>query len=536
MKTFSRLSRLIFLGIALILVGNTFDVSAQVSELAVIGKSGEDQEYDPEVVVTSEFQATDNGLAAEGVTLDITTEGLIQSSVTISGNGITDANGVVVVTGKMSEQVRRKASRTAVITAEWSEENKKVSQEFKVTSESGISPATIVVKKPTPISGKNELSVGDSFTQMISIENDAKHRWSTLPLSAWQMDIVFNPLILETQEVTVAGNFLESDGAKSYIYPQTPTAELLAESIARIRVSQVRMDTDPHPPGLGLVPGEEGTLVTIKFKVLAVAEEVLGIHNVQLISCDEDNGIKVSERISYAIKIKDVFVTTHQSIIPEDVNLDGVVDILDLMEVASNIASVPDNPRADVNGDGSVNVQDLVQVYKSDRWGKSKEENEVANLIKPLNNANNPPALAPSITSNVDPATIQSWIDLAQVEDDGSAIFDRGIANLEALLNSKVPTKTRLLLNYPNPFNPETWIPYQLAETTNVVVTIYSVNGTPIRTLSLGHQPAGTYISKGRAAYWDGQNELGEKAASGLYFYMFTAGKFSATGKMLIRK
>lgn len=98
------------------------------------------------------------------------------------------------------------------------------------------------------------------------------------------------------------------------------------------------------------------------------------------------------------------------------------------------------------------------------------------------------------------------------------------------------PQKTALLVNYPNPFNPETWIPYQLAEATDVPVTIHSMNGSLIRSLALGHHIAGVYRSQNRAAYWDGRNEFGEQVASGLYFYTLTAGNFSATGKMLIRK
>ena len=93
-----------------------------------------------------------------------------------------------------------------------------------------------------------------------------------------------------------------------------------------------------------------------------------------------------------------------------------------------------------------------------------------------------------------------------------------------------------LLANYPNPFNPETWIPYQLSEPVEVTVSIYSVNGSLIRTLALGHQSAGVYQSKSRAAYWDGRNAFGERVASGLYFYTLTAGDFTATRKMLIRK
>ena len=95
---------------------------------------------------------------------------------------------------------------------------------------------------------------------------------------------------------------------------------------------------------------------------------------------------------------------------------------------------------------------------------------------------------------------------------------------------------TALLPNYPNPFNPETWIPYQLAEPAEVTLNIYSVDGKLIRTLALGHQAAGAYHTKARAAYWDGRNAQGERVASGLYFYTLIAGDFSATGKMLIVK
>ena len=98
------------------------------------------------------------------------------------------------------------------------------------------------------------------------------------------------------------------------------------------------------------------------------------------------------------------------------------------------------------------------------------------------------------------------------------------------------PAETALFPNYPNPFNPETWIPYQLAKSADVTLTIYDITGREVRRLALGHRPAGFYRSRGRAAYWDGRNEFGEKVASGLYFYTFTAGDFTATRKMLIQK
>ena len=93
-----------------------------------------------------------------------------------------------------------------------------------------------------------------------------------------------------------------------------------------------------------------------------------------------------------------------------------------------------------------------------------------------------------------------------------------------------------MLTNYPNPFNPETWIPYQLSEPAEVTLRIYAVSGVLVRTLNLGHQLAGLYHQQSRAAYWDGKNELGEPVASGIYFYTLTADDFTATRKMLIRK
>ena len=121
--------------------------------------------------------------------------------------------------------------------------------------------------------------------------------------------------------------------------------------------------------------------------------------------------------------------------------------------------------------------------------------------------------------------------------DDGSIAFRQGIANLQNLLASLiVPQETALLANYPNPFNPETWIPYQLATPAEVTLTIYDMSGGTVRRLEVGLQAAGSYQSRSRALYWDGRNGRGELVASGLYFYMLKAGDFTATRKMLVRK
>ena len=102
--------------------------------------------------------------------------------------------------------------------------------------------------------------------------------------------------------------------------------------------------------------------------------------------------------------------------------------------------------------------------------------------------------------------------------------------------NSDIPVETSLLPNYPNPFNPETWMPYHLAKPSDVTITIYDTRGSVIRRLELGHQPEGYYTSRSHAAYWDGRNNVGERVASGIYFYQLQADNMSLLRKMLILK
>ena len=112
----------------------------------------------------------------------------------------------------------------------------------------------------------------------------------------------------------------------------------------------------------------------------------------------------------------------------------------------------------------------------------------------------------------------------------------RSRIQLPELVVYEIPSETQLLHNYPNPFNPETWIPYRLAEDAVVTLTIYDRTGHVVRTLDVGHQVAAVYESRSKAVYWDGRNNVGEAVASGVYFYHLSAGDFSATRKMVILK
>ena len=210
-----------------------------------------------------------------------------------------------------------------------------------------------------------------------------------------------------------------------------------------------------------------------------------------------------------------------------DVNEDGKIDIHDLILVIRALEeTAPTNPRVDVNADGSVNKSDLLIIV----------ENLDDSAI---------PAAPAAMLVTLDPATLRAWIDVLLAETDNSIAYQKTLAILQGLLATVLPQETKLLANYPNPFNPETWIPYHLSKDANVTLHIYAVNGQLVRTLALGYQAAGMYQSRSRAAYWDGRNAFGESVASGVYFYTLstestrdsvTAGDFSATRKMLIRK
>ena len=112
----------------------------------------------------------------------------------------------------------------------------------------------------------------------------------------------------------------------------------------------------------------------------------------------------------------------------------------------------------------------------------------------------------------------------------------QSLIQLPELVVYKIPAETELLRNYPNPFNPETWIPYRLAEDAFVTLTIYDGNGQVVRTLEVGHRIASAYENRSKAIYWDGRNHVGERVASGVYFYTLTADDYSATRRMLIIK
>ena len=334
--------------------------------------------------------------------------------------------------------------------------------------------------------------VGDAFTVHVSAEK-------VTDLAGWQFDLTFDPDVLEAVEVS-EGDFLKRGGGTTFFQKGTiDNAAGKIESISAALISK------------GGVTGT-GVLSSVTFSAKSGGNSQLALHNFQL-------GTSTGDVIPAGVRN---FTITVESQPTWDVNADGQVSILDLILVAQRLGETASaNSEVDVNDDGIISILDLILVAQ--HMGESTT-------------SASPSMLAMDGIEGLDPAMIQTWIEQAQVEDDGSVAFREGIAYLQSLLASLIPEETALLPNYPNPFNPETWIPYQLSKPADVTLRIYAVNGVLVRTLALGQTPAGIYQSRSRAVYWDGRNNIGESVASGIYFYTLTAGDFTATRKLLIRK
>ena len=334
--------------------------------------------------------------------------------------------------------------------------------------------------------------VNDTFTVHISAEK-------VTDLAGWQFDVEFDPEVLEAVEVR-EGDFLKTDGGTTFF--QQGTIDNTVGKITGLSAALISADG---------ITGS-GSLLSVTFSAKAGGESKMAVHNFQL-------GSSTGEVIPAGVRNLTIIVESQPT---WDVNADGQVSVLDLILVAQRFGeTAAANSEVDVNDDGIISILDLILV--------AQHMGESTDLAAPS-------ILAMDGIEGLNPAMIQSWIERAQVEDDGSIAFQQGIAYLQSLLASLIPEETVLLPNYPNPFNPETWIPYQLSEPADVTLRIYAVNGSLVRTLALGQIPAGMYQTRSRAAYWDGKNDVGETVASGIYFYTLTAGDFTATRKMLIRK
>ena len=338
-----------------------------------------------------------------------------------------------------------------------------------------------------------QLSVGETLTLQVRAEN-------VTDLAGWQTNITFNPDILKANGVR-EGGFLKQAAGQTFFEKgriQNPKGE-----ITGIKTTQFK----------GSVSGT-GTLLSVTFTAIAEGRTTVKLRNFQA-------GTRTGEAVGgFAPEINIQVGGGVVSIPAWDVNEDGVTDAQDLLLVTLALGQKPPkNPRTDINGDGVVDRKDAAIVTEH------------------LGEGDAPAApLQAQTLAQLTPEVVTQAIEFLRAANNGSAVYRYAIARLEELLVFITPKNTQLLANYPNPFNPETWIPYQLSAPAAVTVSIYDMKGALIRIVTIGHRPAGYYTDRSRAAYWDGRNAVGEPVASGVYFYTLTAGDFTATRKMLIMK
>ena len=202
-----------------------------------------------------------------------------------------------------------------------------------------------------------------------------------------------------------------------------------------------------------------------------------------------------------------------------DVNGDKVIDIFDLVMVADQFGQKGYDLIGDINSDGSVNIFDLVLV--ANYFGR--------------NTTNAAPAVNPDVVlSNEQKKHITTGISYLEDKLPRSDEEEFALGLLKSILPKRFTSQTQLLANYPNPFNPETWIPFRLAQPSTVTTRIYDSLGNQIRVIELGYLRAGNYTESNKSIYWDGKNKNGEQVSSGIYFYEISAGNYTEVRKMVV--
>lgn len=330
-------------------------------------------------------------------------------------------------------------------------------------------------------------NIGDSIDVALKIANGSD-------IAGFQVTLGFDGSVLRYLEVLKGDYILEGDDFAREIEGE----------------NQVTLAATGFPQ----VMDEDGVLAVIKFEITAFKPYGWVLSDLimsEAILVNPDGGR------SYPL-VSHAKVWARPLGFLEDVNGDGDVDILDLRSVFASFG-VRGRNHADVNEDGVVDVVDLVRVASA--------------INTPRGAA---PPFAQQALEGLTAAEVKQWLAQASQRGLTDPTSLKGIFVLEQLLKTLQPKETTLLPNFPNPFNPETWIPYRLATASDVKIAVYNTNGVMIRQWHLGHQEAGFYTDKNDAVYWDGRNGGGQLVASGVYFYSLTAGDFTTTRKMLVGK
>ena len=317
-------------------------------------------------------------------------------------------------------------------------------------------------------------------------------------VAGYQLTVSFDRAALRLADIT-SGDYLPAD-------------PFLLDSLTAYRSTDTyRGEVSLTATTLAGAANGNGTLAALTFEVEDFKPSTLALSQLYLIDADGKRWEATTQNGTVTVPPEPA------APILGDINRDGMVNIQDLVIVGARFGQRGPNS-ADINGDSLVDIVDLVLV------ASAFDEQAAA------------PAAQPQVLELFTAADVRQWLNQAQGRHLTDPTFQSGIRFLEQLLTALAPKETALLPNYPNPFNPETWIPYHLSNDADVQISIYDTKGVLVRRLDLGHQMAGYYTDRAKAAYWNGRNESGESVANGLYFYQLRARDYTALRRMVIVK
>jgi hypothetical protein len=340
-----------------------------------------------------------------------------------------------------------------------------------------ITPTVIVITSP------EDALLGDVVTVEVRVD-------TVTDLAGYEFTLTYDPSVLEFLDIE-EGTILNRDGVDTFWVP----GELTDGTVTGISAALL---------GAGGID-DGGIMFTARLTATGLGESDLVIEG----TLGASNGLAIPHDVNSGY----VVVRTHPR---WDVTQDGVVDIADIVIVARAFGEAdPTNPAADINSDGIVNILDVILVAR--HFGESS-----GGILA-----------APRLPGSVHASLLRRLVDEAEAV---SLDMDPGFSVLRALLASATPERTSLLPNYPNPFNPETWIPFDLADAGEVTIYIYDAAGMQVRRFDLGNRSPGTYHTQSDAVRWDGRNEQGESVGSGVYLYEIRAGTHREIRRMVVQK
>ena len=356
----------------------------------------------------------------------------------------------------------------------------KAAPDFETPGDASGTNQYIVIVQVTSGADDRALTADQTITVTVTDANDA-------PLAVGTIDPVTLTVGEEEQTLDVSGKFSDPDGdALTY------SAQSADTNVAMVGVENAIIT---------IIPGEAGTTTVT-------------------VTAFDSARLTASQPIDVTVVVAKE-VGAAGSIMRLDATISAVIDSTGLMQV---------NPNWTVANGDTLKLAVNVGIEGLEVTADISELDSTQSLVSLTPDKNG--VYSAEVSISEDNTALNGLKHILVTAADEVGNFTQLIVT--STLNNRYVTE--LLPNYPNPFNPETWIPYRLGKDAEVVMTIYDARGEVVRQFDLGFQPAGNYETQSRAVYWNGTNDFGETVANGVYFYSLSTSDYSRTRKAIILK